>query len=166
MMPTILARDPVPEPAPLPQPVPAEETMPPDEDFEIVLGKRQLASVLFLATVILAVFSALSYIAGEALSPRKVVRVEAPPAPAPPPPVPAPVLQATILPPPKAAAIAPPLPKPAIADPMFADPHDGEIYLQMGVVDKGIAVIIAEGLRQHQLRAFVAPGPNDGLFRS
>ena len=33
-------------------------------DFEIVLGRRQLASVLFLATVAIAVFSSFSYLAG------------------------------------------------------------------------------------------------------
>src|SRR5580704_13123369 len=36
-------------------------------EFEIVLGKRQVAGVLFLATVTLVVFSAVSYLAGKAL---------------------------------------------------------------------------------------------------
>ncbi len=58
-------------------------------EFEIVLGKRQVASVLFVAIVILVVLSALSYLAGKAASPNKAAL------PAPPPP-PAPLLQATI----------------------------------------------------------------------
>jgi cell division septation protein DedD len=46
------------------------------EDFEIVLGRRQVASVLFVATVMIAVMCAVSYLAGKSLSPKKA---EAPP---------------------------------------------------------------------------------------
>jgi len=42
------------------------------EEFEIVLGRRQIASVLFVATVILALFSAVSYLAGKSISPKKI----------------------------------------------------------------------------------------------
>jgi hypothetical protein len=45
------------------------------EEFEIVLGSRQIASVLFVAIVILALFSAVSYLAGQSISPRKATPV-------------------------------------------------------------------------------------------
>src|SRR5689334_2883758 len=41
------------------------------DEFEIVMGRRQVASVLFVATVIVAVLSSVSYLAGKSLSPKK-----------------------------------------------------------------------------------------------
>jgi hypothetical protein len=35
----------------------------------------------------------------------------------------------------------------------------------MGAVEKGVAVIFAEGLRKHGLVSFVAPGPSEKIFR-
>jgi cell division septation protein DedD len=35
----------------------------------------------------------------------------------------------------------------------------------MGAVEKGVAVIFAEGLRKRGLPSFVAPGPNERIFR-
>ena len=35
----------------------------------------------------------------------------------------------------------------------------------MGAVEKGVAVIFAEGLRKHGLTSFVAPGPSEKIFR-
>lgn len=127
-----------------------------NEEFEIVLGRRQVASVLFVATVVIVMFSAFSYLAGEVASPKKAAPVAvATPAPVPTPaPAPAPVLQATVV-------EAPPKPD----APIFATPQASAIYLQMGAVEKGIAVIFAEGLRKHGFDAFVAPGPNDHIFR-
>jgi hypothetical protein len=54
---------------------PVEPELPAEtpEEFEIVLGRRQIASVLFVATVILALFSAVSYLAGKSISPKKAV---------------------------------------------------------------------------------------------
>jgi cell division septation protein DedD len=49
--------------------------------------------------------------------------------------------------------------------PIFADPTAGAVYLQMGAVEKGMAVIFAEGLRKHGFNAFVAPGPSEKIFR-
>lgn len=146
---------------PSPEPVRSEEAPPPETgDYEIVLGKRQVAGVLFLATVALAVFSAIAYIAGEAMSPRLTAATE----PAPVRTVPA--APAKTAPPP---APAPPAPAPvavkASQAPLFADPKNGELYLQMGAVEKGMAVIFVEGLRTHGFEAFAAPGPNDKIFR-
>jgi cell division septation protein DedD len=121
-------------------------------EFEIVLGKRQIAGVMFVASVLLAVFSAVSYIAGEAVSPRKASAIERPAPGATVPPAPAPV----VIEAPKPAA--PPAP-------LFAEPARGGLYLQMGALDKGMAAILAEGLRTHGFDAFVAPGPSEKIFR-
>ena len=48
---------------------------------------------------------------------------------------------------------------------LFANPQKGALYLQVGAVERGMATIIAEGLRQHGLVSFVAPGPTDRIFR-
>ena len=49
--------------------------------------------------------------------------------------------------------------------PLFANPQAGALYLQMGAVDKGIAVVLAEGLRRHGFNSLVAPGPSEKIFR-
>ena len=41
----------------------------------------------------------------------------------------------------------------------------GEIYIQIGAVERGMAMLLTEGLRSHGFDSFVAPGPNDKLFR-
>jgi cell division septation protein DedD len=145
-MTSLMMRDPLPPPAPEAQMAEASG------EFEIVLGKRQIAGVMFIASVLLAIFSAISYIAGEAMSPRKAAAIERPEPPPAVTPPPAPVLVEA----PKAAA--PPAP-------LFADPKNGELYLQMGAVDKGMATIFVEGLRAHGFEAFVAPGPSGKIFR-
>jgi len=53
----------------------------------------------------------------------------------------------------------------AATAPLFAEPEIGKLYMQMGAVSKGMAVIMAEGLRSHGFRAFVAPGPSVNVFR-
>lgn len=136
-----------------PEPVPTEPTTEPQE-FEFVLGRRQVASLLFISTVILMLCIAVSYLAGKSMSAK--VQVAAPPAaivhePDPPPIV----LNQEPLP------AAPSAPEP----PLFAEPKIGSVYIQMGAVDKGVAVIFAEGLRKRGLAAFVAPGPNEKIFR-
>jgi len=144
--------------------VDVREATGPEDDFEIVLGRRQIASVLFLATVILAVFSAVSYVAGKAMSPRKPAAMEhiaAPPVAAPAP-APMPLIQATIANPPASEPASQP---PLFPEPLFADPEKGALYIQLGAIEKGVAILFAEGLRIHGLQAFVAPGPNDHIFR-
>lgn len=49
--------------------------------------------------------------------------------------------------------------------PIFAAPQTGALYLQMGAVEKGMAVVLAEGLRRHGFPSFVAPGPSERIFR-
>ena len=61
-------------------------------------------------------------------------------------------------------AAAAPAPNPAEA-PLFANPVPQAIYIQVGAVEKGVAVILAEGLRKHALDSFVAPGPSAKTYR-
>jgi cell division septation protein DedD len=150
--------------APSSQPVAEERAesqnqAPEAEEFEIVVGKRQLASILFVATVMLAVFSSISYLAGKSETAGKA----APQAVLPPirvviPPPPPPVFQTT-------AAAPQPAPKTGDEPPLFSEPNHGAMYLQLGAVEKGIAVIMAEGLRKRGFSAFVAPGPSERIFR-
>lgn len=150
-------------------------------EYEIVLGRRQIASLLFVGIVLAVVFSAVSYLAGRTTAPkplelpvaaRPAAAAIAPPAPAETPaaaetPAPAatPVIEATtsVLP------AEPTLPtvkrdnKPE--PPMFAEPLPGAVYLQMGAVDKGMAMVFAAGLRKYGFDGFVAPGPNEKIFR-
>jgi len=131
-------------------PVPVEEIGAEESaDYEIVLGRRQLASVMFVATVVLVTFSAIAYLAGKDASPKRAAAIAIAP-PAPPPPL---------------TVIAPAEPKKLAEPALFADPELNATYLQMGAVERGIAVVFAEGLRKRGLPSFVAPGPDGKIFR-
>jgi cell division septation protein DedD len=158
------------------------------EEFEFVLGKRQVAGVLFLATVCVVVFAGLAYVAGEAMAPARTVTVErlepvadVAPVPAATPPQPTtpqvttpqattpqattPLPVATLVPAAASAPVARPSKPPVPQRPVFANPQDGVLYLQLGAVEKGIAVIFVDGLRADGFEAFAAPGPTEKIFR-
>jgi len=151
------------EPAP-PQPVaPAaeppvlEEELAEDaapEEFEFVLGRRQVASLLFVSTIVLVVFVAVAYLAGKASVPKQIAAPAVADLPNTPP---APIVV-------KQEA-SPPAPSLGPEPPIYADPKVGAVYIQIGVVDKGIAEVLAEGLRRKGLPGFVAPGPTAKEFR-
>jgi cell division septation protein DedD len=145
-----------PEAAPAP-PESTEKTAPTaaaePAEFEIVIGRRQLSSLLFVATVVIVTFSAVSYLVGRSVTPREVSAAAAAAQTAPAA-APIPVVNATIA---TATTRAEP--------PIFADPAPRKTYIQMGAVEKGLAIIFAEGLRRRGLDGFVAPGPNEKLFR-
>jgi cell division septation protein DedD len=129
-----------------------------EEDFEIVVGRRQVAALTFLAMVVVAVCSGGSYLAGKAISAhaepdQPEIKIEQPPAAAP-----APLMEASIIP-------ALPIAKPAAEPPLFGAPVPQAIYIQVGAVEKGVAVILAEGLRKHALDSFVAPGATEKTAR-
>src|SRR5882757_10384481 len=48
------------------------------EEFEFVLGRRQIASLMFVSTIVLMVCVAASYMAGKAMSPKTVAAAPAP----------------------------------------------------------------------------------------
>jgi cell division septation protein DedD len=133
------------------------ETAPSEGDSEWVVGPPQMAALAFLAIAAIALFSGFSYLAGKAM-------------------------QADPLPPIQLKLAQPQLPEPSIGDqfasyagttlppkaqdaPIFSDPAPGKSYIQMAAVEKGVAAVFAEGLRAHQLTAFVAPGPSPTIFR-
>jgi cell division septation protein DedD len=134
------------------------------EEFELVVGRRQAAALTFLALVVVAVCSGASYLAGKALAgqpvttreeaPAPVIQIEQPPA--------VPMIEATIAPPPP---VAKPAPIPVAEAPLYASPVPNAIYIQVGAVEKGVAIVLAEGLRKHALDSFVAPGPSDKAAR-
>ncbi len=148
---------------------PQEESSNEREEFEIVLGRRQVASVLFVATVIVAVFSGIAYLAGKSIAAKKIVTVTAPaPLEKAAAEAPIPTIDATIVAQTAAATAATrPAPVTATADdvPIFADPRVGATYIQMAAVERGIASIFAEGLRRHGFQSFVAPGPSEKMYR-
>ena len=127
-----------------PSPVPAQ----PPQEFEFVLGRRQVASLLFVSIIILMICVAASYMAGKAMSPRVVAAAP-------------PMVVARGPEPPPIVLDQEPVPE----APLFSDPKAGSVYIQMGAVEKGVAVIFAEGLRKRGLAAFVGPGPNEKIFR-
>jgi cell division septation protein DedD len=129
-------------------------------EFEIVLGRRQVASTSLVAIVLVSVFSGVSYLIGKSMAPKAAAPqagvttpVELPQAPPAPTPVPAVVKDQL-----------PRLQSETTNAPLFAEAIPGQVYLQVGVIEKGPAGIWAEGLRTHGLNAFVAPGPGDGLM--
>jgi len=129
----------------------------PGSEYEIVLGRAQVASWLFVGVIVIAVCGSLAYLAGETVAAKRSVRAAAV-APAPvAAPVPVALPQASLLP------KAEPSTKPT--RPLVGEPELGKVYLQVGAVERGMAVILAEGMRVHGFDAFVAPGPNDKLFR-
>jgi hypothetical protein len=195
---------------PAPRPGQGEEG-----EFELVLGRRHIASWLFVGTVLIAIFSAAAYFVGKtsalscigALADQTVPYV-APPLPAatimPPSQEPNPAgnvsppsevakpasvaAQSSVAPQAPTVSVVPSLPTgsagsavaPAASGivresnaqpprydepPIFAQPQPGALYLQMGAVDKGVGIVLAEGLRKHGFTAFVAPGPSEKIFR-
>ncbi len=143
-----------------PQTEPAAESAGPAEEFELVVGRRQIAAMAFLALVMVAVCSGAAYLAGKAMSageeaPAPVINLEQ---------APVPVIEATIAPAPVGTAL-PAAPARMPEAPLFASSVPQAIYIQVGAVEKGVATVIAEGLRKHALDAFVAPGPSEKIFR-
>ncbi len=163
------------------------------DEYEYVLGRRQIAIWAFAGIVVLATFSTASYYVGRMSAPNPFADLDgksesyvAPAAPAVAPasattasstptapmataPEATIVLPGQIANPPgvnSPAARADPAAQAAANEPpLFADPQPGALYLQMGAVDKGIAVVLAEGLRRHGFNSIVAPGPKEKIFR-
>jgi cell division septation protein DedD len=159
-----------PEPARAPADAAHTEALSQEEfaEFEIVVGRRQIAGAGLVAIVLLAVFSGVSYLIGKSMGPTAAAAATSAPM-AQTPAVQVPVTQTA----PPASGPAPG----AIAAmehtatsatttaPVFAAAIPGKVYLQVGAIEKGLGGIWAEGLRTHGLDAFVAPGPSDKEWR-
>lgn len=138
------------------------------EPDEIVLGRRQLAGVLFVLVAALVIFVFLAYMAGKGsareangstLGPLLANPSQTMPGLARPAPVAAPNNSTT--------QNQVELPKPAIkpSPPIFGVPQPGARYLRTAVVDKGVAILLTQGLRAHGLEAFATPGSVPRTFR-
>jgi cell division protein FtsN len=154
--------------------------MPNEEgEFELVLGNKQLLSVLFIVVVLLGVFFAMGYIVGRNSAPVETsrraepyVRTDAQSAMPErrPPPQPKPVLDQDAASQSQAGApAATPAPERAksveVAPVSTAQPEAGQTFLQVSAVAKAEAEILSELLVKKGFRATVASGPNDKLFR-
>jgi cell division protein FtsN len=158
-------------------------------ELELVVGNRQLLSVLFIMFVLFGAVFSMGYFVGRSTAPEpaaqgpeaKMASAENPAQPRsalPPPPVEA---QA----PPTAAADAPlepgqakvtpaatPIPdskppekpKPAAAE--SAVPLPGQTYLQVAAVGKPEAELVMDSLKKRGFSALVAPVPNDTRWRA
>ena len=140
-------------------------------DYEIVLGRAQIASWLFVGVVAVAICSSLAYLAAEKITAKKIAATSrpapiAPPASVAPPPVAASaeLPAASILATPK-TDLASLVKNQKTAPPLFAEPEVGKVYIQIAAVERGMAMLLSEGLRSHGFDSFVAPGPNDKVFR-
>lgn len=124
-------------------PEPAATAGKPDAaEFELVLGKRQVASLSFVALVVLALSSGGAYLIGRFAGPAAQSAPEPPP-----------------------VALAPAAAAAAPEPPLYGTPLKGPIYIQMGAVEKGTATLLTHGLRKLGYNAFIAEGTNNKIFR-
>ena len=174
-------QQPVAEPEAAPRGEPVPEFQPEAAEYEIVLGRPQIASWLFVGLIAVAGCSSLAYLAGKSVLLKKAPAAASEAKP----PVPSASPQSNPQSNPQANPQAAPeaLPVASIVVPpktdlqtllrtaakpvqsLFAEPEAGKVYIQMGALEKGMATILAEGLRSHGFDAFVAPGPTERIFR-
>lgn len=156
-------------------------------EFELVLGNKELLSVLFIVVVLLGIFFAMGYVVGRNSTPveaarksEQYVRTDAPsPMPERRPqqvtskaeePLSTATVQAAQQPTnTQAATPAAAAPTPArtieVGPVSTAEPQAGQTFLQVSAVAKAEAEILTELLVKKGFRAIVAPGPTDKLFR-
>jgi cell division septation protein DedD len=125
-------------------------------DFEIVMGRAQVASVAFVVLTLIAIAASVFYVAGRMSMPVEPPRIDFTPPDA------RPGLLRT-----GGGAPAPTKPavNPAWSDPVFREPQPGEVFLQMAAVERGVGAVFCEGLRRMGFPSIVAPGPDDRIFR-
>ncbi len=135
-----------------------DSEMAPKHETEIVLGRRQLASVAFVVVAFLGIVAMLSYLIGRASStdagtPISPVAVADLPL-ADTPEETEEVVVEDVPAPPQDAAPSDASPTAAVtATPIFASPAAGDRYLQVGSVTTGVAKLMVEGLRVEGLPA-------------
>jgi cell division protein FtsN len=142
-------------------------------EFELVLGNKELLSVLFIVVVLLGIFFAMGYVVGRNSTPVDAARKSEPyvrtDAPSAMPERRAPVQQAP-------PAVVEPVAQPKAPEPTAtktievgpvsaSEPQAGQTFLQVSAVAKPEAEILTELLVKKGFRATVAPGPSDKLFR-
>ncbi|MEO8099047.1 MAG: SPOR domain-containing protein [Acidobacteriota bacterium] len=127
------------------------------KEFEIVMGRGQMASVSFLVLVALACGAGGAYWVGRASG--RVVEVAAPAATAA-------RAAAPVTLPVSSPVTAPEIVKAeTVSAPLFAQPLKGPFYIQLGSVEKGYAALMAQGARKVGYPAIVAAGANQNVYR-
>jgi cell division septation protein DedD len=137
-----------------------------DQEFEMVLGNKQLFSLLFIVFVLLGVFFAMGYVMGRNSGPLETAGRASEPArsESEPPAVqrPSPTEESQVS--------TPVATKPATALPdtlpiTVTEPRPGQTFLQVSAVSKPDAELLVEVLNKRGFHSIVAPGPNDTIFR-
>ena len=126
-------------------------------DFEIVFGRTQIAGTALLVVVVLAVVSGVSYLVGKSNGSPTQAAPASPAAEAKDPKAAAPTAAKTGAPSASNVVLS--------SLPVVQEPAIGKTYFQVGAIDKGLAIIWAEGLRTHGFDAIVATGPTDKMWR-
>lgn len=152
-------------------------------EFELVLGNKQLLSLLFVVVVLLGIFFAMGYVVGKNSAPVQVAtgrqepynRTDSRSALGPqatPTPEPVTIEGASGSTTPHAGtasptpAAEPERPKPIEVAPVtVAQPQVGETYLQVSAVARPEAELLSELLNKKGFRSIVALGPDASLFR-
>jgi hypothetical protein len=152
--------------------IPAAEARGEEMDSRVVLGNRQMAAVAFVILALLALVSAMAYLAGRVMTaaqvtpqagaaraPEQVIVVDAKPA--------APVVVSPAVAVAKAGPVE--MPKAGPVEMPKAGPVEtpkaGEVYFQVGSVDRGMAEVSVEYIRRNGLEARIAPGATAEVFR-
>lgn len=122
------------------------------EDYELVLGKRQIASLSFLAVILIGVFSTISYIAGRSIERHSATRAvaSARPSQTPEPPRTIPIDAIVV-------------PSQLNGSQVSAAPK--KLYLQIAATDRLHAIALAATVRGKGYPALVAEGPVATTFR-
>jgi cell division septation protein DedD len=123
-------------------------------EFEIVMGRRQIASATFLVLTVIASCAGGAYWVGKAnhvvaaAPPPIVVQSAPPPAALPPAPMAVNGVSSAIL-----------------NAPLYGTPLKGPLYIQLGAVERGFAILMVQGSRKLGYPAFVGPSVSDHVFR-
>ncbi len=150
-----------------------------DGQFEVVLGNRELLSILFIVVVLLGVFFTMGYVLGRnAASPPEAaarqsesVRAAAPtPSSAPSPGGPAATSPEAVAPNPAASAEPPSQAGERLSSPTDTaaappEPAPGQSFWQVAAVKRSEAEIVADVLKKKGFRVLIAPHPTEDLFR-
>jgi len=139
-------------------------------EFELVVGTRQLLTVVFILMVLFGVVFSMGYFVGRNVageSPPAAASAKPPAGAAPSPvgePVPAPS-PGQVAASPAAAPLGEPAKPPAAAPTLVAEPAAGQTFLQVAAVKRPEAELIVEVLKKKGFPAITAPVPNESLFR-
>ena len=110
-----------------------------------------MAGLLLVVVTLITVFAAVAYLTGKGSAAKVPIVITAAPR-AITSAAPAPVPEHPTAPPRKSV-------------PLFGTPVAGGRYLQTAAVDKGVAVLLTEGLRARGLEAFASPTATPKIFR-